>query len=93
MILLYFFLVNCYLILEKDGLILIDIGILLNVKGIIVFIYKLNLFLKWILLMYVYGDYIGGLVVVKVVFLEVFVMIGSREKLFVEMKEIYVFEV
>lgn len=84
--------VNCYLILEKDGLTLIDTGILSNAKGIIALIHKLNLPLKRILLTHAHGDHIGGLVAVKAAFPEALVMIGSREKLLVETKEIYAFE-
>ncbi|EKZ0314889.1 MBL fold metallo-hydrolase [Listeria monocytogenes] len=88
----YLFPVNCYLILEKDGLTLIDTGILAHAKGIISLIHKLKSPLKRILLTHAHGDHIGGLVAVKAAFPEALVMIGSREKLLVETKEIYAFE-
>ncbi|EAE6700600.1 MBL fold metallo-hydrolase [Listeria monocytogenes] len=88
----YLFPVNCYLILEKDGLTLIDTGILAHAKGIISLIHKLKLPLKRILLTHAHGDHIGGLVAVKAAFPEALVMVGSREKLLVETKEIYAFE-
>ncbi|MBC2121080.1 MBL fold metallo-hydrolase [Listeria marthii] len=88
----YLFPVNCYLVLENNGLTLIDTGILAHAKGIISLIHKLNLPLKRILLTHAHGDHIGGLVAVKAAFPEALVMIGSREKLLVETKEIYAFE-
>lgn len=88
----HLFPVNCYLVLEKDGLTLIDTGILSHAKGIISLIAKLKLPLKRILLTHGHGDHIGGLVALKEAFPEALLMVGSREKLLVETKEIYAFE-
>ncbi|CAC97134.1 TPA: MBL fold metallo-hydrolase [Listeria innocua] len=88
----HLFPVNCYLVLEKDGLTLIDTGILSHAKGIISLITKLKLPLKRILLTHGHGDHIGGLVALKEAFPEALLMVGSREKLLVETKEIYAFE-
>ncbi|MCD2248538.1 MBL fold metallo-hydrolase [Listeria marthii] len=88
----HLFPVNCYLVLENDGLTLIDTGILAHAKGIISQINKLKLPLKRILLTHAHGDHIGGLAALKEAFPKALVMIGSREKLLVETKEIYAFE-
>ncbi|WP_270996145.1 MBL fold metallo-hydrolase [Listeria seeligeri] len=84
--------VNCYLVLEKDSLTLIDTGILAHAKGIISLIESLHLPLKRILLTHAHGDHIGGLLAIKNAFPDALVMLGSRENLLVQKKEIYAFE-